>query len=135
MGVLHPRLAQRLDLPSQAVVMEVEVDSLLRHVKDVPEYHEIPRFPAVQMDLAVVVREEVEAADVERVIREAGGDLLRETRLFDLYRGDQLGEGEKSLAYNLVFQALDRTLRDEEAQELWREVVRSLEKRLGARLR
>ncbi|MBC7248582.1 MAG: phenylalanine--tRNA ligase subunit beta [Actinobacteria bacterium] len=135
MGVLHPRLAQRLDLPPQTVVMELEVDTLLRSVKDVPEYREIPRFPAVQMDLAVVVRDEVDSAEVERVIREAGGALLREVRLFDLYRGGQLREGEKSLAYNLVFQALDRTMRDEEAQGLWREIVRSLEERLGARLR
>lgn len=135
MGMLHPRVAHYLDIPPQTAVMEVDVEPLLRTVNPVPEYREIPRFPAVQLDLAVVVGEEVEAGDVEAVIREAGGELLREVRLFDLYRGEQLQPGEKSLAYNLVFHALDHTLRDEEAQVVWRKIVSSLGDRLGARLR
>lgn len=135
LGMLHPRVAQYLDIPSQTAVMEIDVEPLLRAVNPVPEYREIPRFPAVQLDLAVVVREEVDAGDVEAVIREAGGELLREVRLFDLYRGEQLQPGEKSLAYNLAFYALDRTLRDEEAQVVWRKIVKSLGDRLGARLR
>ncbi len=135
MGMVHPRVAQHLEIPAQTAVMEVDVEPLLQAVRAVPEYREIPRFPAVQMDLAVVVGDEVDAGAVEAVIREAGGELLREVRLFDLYRGEQLMQGEKSLAYNLVFYALDRTLRDEEAQDIWREIVRSLGERLGARLR
>lgn len=135
LGTLHPRIAEALDMKVELQVMELDVSVLAEAARTVPPYRDIPRFPAVQMDLAVVVREEVDAEEVERVIREAGGELLREMRLFDLYRGGQLGEGEKSLAYSLVFHAPDRTLRDEEARRVVEGIVRALGERLGARLR
>ncbi len=135
LGTLHPRVAEALDVPEGLEVMELDVSALVEAARTVPPYRDIPRFPAVQMDLAVVVREEIDAGEVERVIREAGGELLREARLFDLYRGEQLGEGEKSLAYSLVFHAPDRTLRDEEARTAVEDIVRALGEKLGARLR
>ncbi|WP_458011808.1 phenylalanine--tRNA ligase subunit beta [Candidatus Solincola sp.] len=135
LGTLHPRLVEALDIKNGVEVMELDVSTLVEAARTVPPYRDIPRFPSVQMDLAVVVREEVDAAEVEGVIREAGGELLREVRLFDLYRGGQLAEGEKSLAYALVFYALDRTLRDEEAHQVVERIVKALGERLGARLR
>jgi len=135
LGTLHPRVAEALDLPVGVEIMELDVSTLVKAAREVPPYREIPRFPAVQVDLAVVVREEVEAREVEGIIREVGGELLREVRLFDLYRGGQLAEGEKSLAYNLVFYALDRTLRDEEVRRSVEGIVRALGEKLGARLR
>jgi len=135
LGVIHPRVAEKADIPPGTAVMELEVDALVRAWKEIPEYREVPRYPSVTMDLAVVVREEVEAGRVEEVIRSAGGELLREVRLFDLYRGGQVGEGEKSLAFNLVFYALDRTLREEEAQAARDAIVQALRERVGARLR
>ncbi len=134
MGTLHPRVAENLDIPG-AEVMEVEVAALVEAAKDLPPFKEIPRFPSVQVDLALVVDEEVPAAEVERVIRSAGGDLLREVRLFDLYRGAQIGKGEKSLAYSLVFYSLERTLREDEVREIVEGVVGALAAELGARLR
>ena len=98
-------------------------------------YRDIPRHPSVQADLAVVVEEGTDAGLVEEVIREAGGELLREVRLFDLYRGEQIGEGRKSLAYSLSFYAMDRTLRDEEARSAYEAIVAALKDRLGATLR
>lgn len=135
LGTLHPRVLEALDIKGGVEVMELDVSALLEAACMVPPYRDIPRFPSVQVDLAVVVREEVDAAEVERVIRDAGGELLREVRLFDLYRGEQLGEEEKSLAYSLVFYALDRTLRDEEVRRGVDKIVEALGLRLGARLR
>jgi phenylalanyl-tRNA synthetase beta chain len=95
----------------------------------------IPAYPAVLEDLAVVVDEEVPAESVQGVIREAGGPMLRQVSLFDLYRGEQLAPGKKSLAYSVVYQADDRTLTDEEVAGFRQEIVRQLEQQLGAELR
>jgi phenylalanyl-tRNA synthetase beta chain len=86
-------------------------------------------------DLAFVVGEEVPAGEVETQLRAAGGPLLSQVRLFDVFRGEQIGEGRKSLAYSLVYQARDRTLTDEEIAELRSAIVARLENALGAKLR
>lgn len=133
-GMLHPRVGSEAEVPERIAVMEIRVESLLACRKE-PMYIDIPRFPAVQIDLAVVVREEIARREVEDVIKEAGGPLMREVRLFDLYRGDQVGEGDKSLAFNLTFYALDRTLKDEEVLALREDIVSALGEKLEARLR
>ena len=135
LGIIHPRVAEEAELPQSTAVMELDVGEVISAARGIVPYRDIPRFPSVQMDLAVVVGEQVDAREVEDVIDEAGGELLREVSLFDLYRGEQLGEGEKSLAYRLSFYALDRTLRDEEARSAYEDIVRALSSRLGARLR
>ena len=83
----------------------------------------------------MVVEEALPAEQVEAVIRQAGGSLVSEIRLFDLYRGEQIGPGRKSLAYALTYQASDRTLTDEEVAQVRGRIVRQLEEALGARLR
>jgi phenylalanyl-tRNA synthetase beta chain len=135
LGLIHPRVAREADLPENTGLMEIDVEGLIQASPELTMYREIPRYPSIQMDIAVVVREEADSREVETAIREAGGELLREVRLFDLYRGEQVGEGEKSLAYNLTFYAMDRTLRDEEARSACENIVSSLSERLGARLR
>ena len=77
-------------------------------------YRDVTSFPAVIQDIAVVVDEDVPAAEVERVVREAAGELLDRVELFDVYRGEQLGEGRKSLALRLEFRSPERTLTDED---------------------
>ncbi len=83
----------------------------------------------------MVVSETVSVAEVEGVVRQAGGDLIADVRLFDLYRGDQLGQGKKSLAYSIVYQAADRTLTDEDVAEVRQRIVKALEEDLSAKLR
>ena len=91
-------------------------------------------FPAVLQDIAVVVPEDVPAAEVEAAVRVGGGELLREARIFDVYRGEQVGEGERSLALRLRFQAPDRTLTDEDVAAL-RSAIEMRVAELGGRLR
>jgi len=95
----------------------------------------VPRFPPALQDIALVVDEEVSAAELGAVIRSAGGGLLAEARLFDVYRGQQLPPGKKSLAFSLVFQAMDRTLTDAEVEAEKGRIVEAAAQRLGARLR
>jgi phenylalanyl-tRNA synthetase beta chain len=86
-------------------------------------------------DLAVIVDESVPADVLEAAIRSAGGKAVTEVRLFDVYRGQQVGDGKKSLAYSLTYQAEDRTLTDDEAAKIRQRIIRKLEQELNARIR
>jgi phenylalanyl-tRNA synthetase beta chain len=135
LGLIHPRVAAETDLPENTAVLELDLEPLIEASLEISPYEEIPRYPSIQMDLAIVVDDNVEARQVEEVIRDVGGELLRDVRLFDLYRGEQLEASRKSLAYSLTFYALDRTLRDEEVRSAYEGIIKSLGERLGARLR
>jgi len=108
---------------------------LLQSVPERIVYEDVITFPAVHQDIAVAVGEDVEVGALVDVAREAGDPLLREARVFDVYRGDQVGEGRKSVALHLSFQSPERTLTDEEAAELRSRIVAALAERFGAELR
>ena len=116
-GEVHPLVCREWDLES-AVAFEVDLAALAgASPLGVEQYEDVISYPAVHEDIAVVVPEGVEAARVEAAVREGGGALLRSARIFDVYRGEQVGEGRKSLALRLEFRAPDRTLTDEEVAE------------------
>jgi phenylalanyl-tRNA synthetase beta chain len=95
----------------------------------------VPRFPPALQDIALVVDDAVSAAELAAAIRAAGGTLLADARLFDVYRGGQLAVGKKSVAFSLAFQAVDRTLTDAEVETEKARIVEAVSQRLGARLR
>ncbi|MGZ6339035.1 MAG: phenylalanine--tRNA ligase subunit beta, partial [Candidatus Limnocylindrales bacterium] len=133
---LHPEALAAVGLRAERVYLaELAIRGLEGGQVYVPRVQPIPRMPAVDRDLAVVVAEAMPAADVAGVIEAAGGVLLRDLRLFDVYRGAPLGTAEKSLAYRLVFQAGDRTLTEAEIEAAMDAVRSSLADRLGARPR
>ena len=136
LGELHPQVRAAFDLPEQpVVVMELDLDALLAGWGASHEMADISAQPAIYEDLALIVDEAVAAAQVEALIRQSGGKLLVDVRLFDLYRGGQVPAGKKSLAYALTFQAPDRTLTDEDTKKLRGKIVARLERELGATLR
>ncbi|MCG2767509.1 MAG: phenylalanine--tRNA ligase subunit beta, partial [Anaerolineae bacterium] len=136
MGELHPAVREEFDLPAQPVcALEFDLEALLAQVGAVRTMQPIPRFPSVSQDLAVVVDEDLPAQQVQEAIVEAGGKLLRQVELFDLYRGEQIPPGKKSLAYSLTYQAEDRTLTDDEVAKVQERIVRRLAEELGAELR
>ncbi len=136
LGELHPLVREAFELPDQPVlVAELDLDTLIPASDKLYGVRPVSTFPAIYQDIAVIVDEPVQADSVEATIRESGGDLLAGARLFDVYRGDQIGEGKKSLAYALTFQAPDRTLTDKEADKQRERIVRALEGKLGAKLR
>jgi phenylalanyl-tRNA synthetase beta chain len=92
-------------------------------------------YPAVRQDLAFAVPEELEAGELTDAVREAAGPDLRELEVFDVYRGDQVGEGKKSIALRVAFQSPERTLSDEDAAALRKQIVAELHRRFGAELR
>jgi phenylalanyl-tRNA synthetase beta chain len=137
LGQLHPMVQEAFDLPGEAPVLAAEIDfeALSRHIPASHRIGPVPRFPAVRQDIALVVDQNVPAGQVQAAILAAGGPLLADVRLFDVYQGEQIGPGKKSLAYALTFQAEDRTLTDQEVAKVQAKIVSRLEKELGARLR
>jgi phenylalanyl-tRNA synthetase beta chain len=132
-GELHPLVARAWDLDG-GTAFEIDFDLLAEIAPQVRPYAAVSTFPAVIQDIAVVVSEDVSAAEVEAAVRQGAGDLLERLSLFDVYRGEQLGEGNKSLALRLEFRAPDRTLTDEEVAERRAAVERELSE-IGGRLR
>jgi len=134
-GELHPRIAEALDAPSGVFVFTLSMDALTEAAQLVPHYQGLPRFPAVLRDLAVVVDESVTHDRLEAAIRAAGGGLVDAVVLFDVYRGKNIPEGRKSLAYAISFRADDRTLTDADAIAAHQRIVQALASELGAELR
>jgi phenylalanyl-tRNA synthetase beta chain len=136
MGELHPLVREAFDLPAQPVcALEFDLEPLLSQMNAARTMQAISRFPAVVQDVALVVGENLSAEEVRRAILDSGGQLLRDVRLFDLYRGEPIPPGKKSLAYSLAYQAEDRTLTDSEVAKVQARIVRHLARELGAELR
>jgi phenylalanyl-tRNA synthetase beta chain len=136
MGELHPLVRQAFDLPEQPIcALQFDLDRLLEVWGAPRTMVAISVHPPVYEDLAVVVDEEVPAVRVRDLIVQTGAPLVRSAVLFDIYQGEQVGAGRKSLAYRLTYQASDRTLTDREVAKLRTKIVRRLERELGATLR
>lgn len=134
-GELHPRVVKELHLPERTCAMEVELDVLEQAVDGALQAPRISTFPVATQDVALVVDSGVPSDAVENALREGAGDLLESLRLFDVFTGEQLGEGKKSLAYALRFRAPDRTLTVEEASAARDTAVALAAERTGAVLR
>ena len=136
LGEIHPQVRAAFDLAVSPVCLaELDLDRLLARMASSYPVHPVPRFPPVLEDVALVVEEAVPAAALSAAIRGAGGPLLADVRLFDVYRGEQLASGKKSLAFSLAFQAADRTLTDAEVEAEKRRIIEAVSRELGALLR
>ena len=139
MGELHPAVVRNFELRVErdqpVLAADIDLEALLPLVPDYYPYTAVPSYPPVREDLALVVDATVPASTVAAALRAAGGDLLREVVLFDVYEGSRLPPGRKSLAYHLTFQAADRTLTDKDVSKQRARILRQLEQQIGARLR
>ncbi|MFG2136762.1 phenylalanine--tRNA ligase subunit beta [Streptomyces sp. NPDC048650] len=134
-GELHPRVIKTLALPERTCAMEIELDRLERAGTGPLRAPRISSFPVATQDVALIVDDAVPAAAVETALRDGAGELLESLRLFDVFTGEQLGAGKKSLAYALRFRAEDRTLTAEEASAARDAAVAAAVERTGALLR
>ncbi|WP_395359755.1 phenylalanine--tRNA ligase subunit beta [Streptomyces sp. YH02] len=134
-GELHPRVVKAFGLPARSCAMEIDLDRLEKANEGPVKAPRISSFPVATQDVALVVASDVPAAEVEAALTEGAGELLESIRLFDVYTGDQLGEGTKSLAYALKFRAEDRTLTVDEATAARDAAVALASERTGAVLR
>jgi len=136
MGELHPLVKANYEMEEAPVyVAEIDLDPILEAGKILFDVEAVPTYPPVLEDLAVVVDEDVTAREVEAVLRKGGGEYLTKVQLFDIFRGEQVGKGKKSLAFNLTYIAPDRTLTDKEVTKLRNKIVYLLDEELDAKLR
>jgi phenylalanyl-tRNA synthetase beta chain len=129
-GELHPAVLQ-----GTWAAFELDLEELFAASHEPVTYEDVITYPAVRQDLAFAVPEELPAGDLVAAAREAAGPALREARVFDVYRGEQVGEGRKSVALRVAFQSPERTLSDEDAAALREQIVEALRERFGAELR
>ncbi len=134
-GEIHPDVADNFETPKRSYIGELDIEKLYKLTNVLKSYKGLPKYPEVDRDLAMVVDEEIIAYDIEQVIKNSGGDLLQKVTLFDVYRGEQVGENKKSMAYALSFRADDRTLTDEEVNKAVTEILSKLDSEIGAILR
>jgi phenylalanyl-tRNA synthetase beta chain len=130
LGELHPDL-----LDGTWGVLELDLEALLAASRDPIQYEDVITFPTVKQDLAFVVGEGVAAGDLIAAAQEAAGPELRELQVFDVYRGEQVGPGKKSIAFAAAFQSPERTLSDDDAAAMRERIVAALAERFGAELR
>ncbi|MGG1556657.1 phenylalanine--tRNA ligase subunit beta [Geobacillus thermoleovorans] len=133
-GQLHPAVQKEYDL-KETYVFELALAELLNAESEAIRYEPIPRFPSVVRDIALVVDENVEAGALKQAIEEAGKPLVKDVSLFDVYKGDRLPDGKKSLAFSLRYYDPERTLTDEEVAAVHERVLAAVEKQFGAVLR
>jgi len=135
-GELHPMVQEHYEFEALPVLAaELDADLLIALSRVEFEHQPLSNYPVMVEDIAVIVPEETPAAALEAAIRQAGGTLLVNVHLFDIYRGEKLGLGKKSMAYQLTYQAFDRTLTDKDAETIRNRIVRALEREFGAVLR
>tara|TARA_R110002095_G_scaffold2483_1_gene10197 strand:+ start:1419 stop:3791 length:2373 start_codon:yes stop_codon:yes gene_type:complete len=132
-GRLHPKICVDLDLPDNVYLFEFNIKRILKQKKT--HYKRISKFPSVKRDVSIVIDEKILLEDVLRCARNAGTDLLTNLELFDVYQGEGIEKGKKSLALGLTFQATSSTLKDEEVEAIMEKVVDGLNNNFGAKLR
>ena len=136
LGEVDGIVAARFDLPAQPIcLLEMDLEELLAQVQPVRHLQPLPRFPSVSQDMSLIVDEEVSAQKVAELMRRAGGGLLVGVNLFDLYRGDPIPAGKKSLAYTLTYRHEQRTLTDREVAKVHSRIASQVGRELGAKLR
>lgn len=134
-GKVHPKVCENFECPENTYLAFVELEPVIEAAILIPTYKELPKFPAVARDLAIVVDKEVPANDVEKVILQRGGKVLEELVLFDYYDGPQVPKGKKSLAYSLSFRDNERTLTDEDVNKVMNKILNGLNTILSAEIR
>jgi phenylalanyl-tRNA synthetase beta chain len=134
-GEVHPLVVQAYDLKAPVVAAELDLEAILAASSSVQMFRDLMAFPIVEQDFALVVDAAIPAAAVIDSLRAGGGELLEDIRVFDLYEGAQVAAGKKSLALRLSFRAPDRTLSEDEVNELRRAMLEKVKDELGAELR
>lgn len=135
LGEIHPEVLENYAITKRVYVAEVNLTKLVKYAKTNKTYKEVPKFPAVERDIALIVEEQVEVGQIEKVILKKAKKLLESIQLFDIYRSEKLGKDKKSVAYSLLFRDKNKTLNDTEVNNIMEEIVEALEKTLGAELR
>ena len=134
-GEIHPEVLENYDIEKRIYLAEINITKLTKYSRANKKYEEIAKFPAIERDLAIIVDEKIEAGQIEKLIIKKAKKVLEEVKIFDIYRSEKFGTDKKSIAYALKFRDKNRTLNDEEIDEIMKNIVDELQKIFGAELR
>ena len=135
LGEMHPDVAQNYGMDNRVYIAEIDLYTLYEACKLERKYKVLPKFPGVSRDIAMLVQDEITVGEIENIIGRAGKELLESVKLFDVYKGKQVEEGLKSVAYSLVYRHDSKTLTDEEVNKVHDKIVKALTEKLKAVLR
>ncbi|MGN0595451.1 MAG: phenylalanine--tRNA ligase subunit beta [Hominimerdicola sp.] len=133
-GELHPRVLKNYGIEARAYAGKINIPELMEKTSDVKTYKPLPKFPATTRDLSLVCDDEIPVAQLEKVIKKAVGSILEKVTLFDVYKGEQIEKGKKSVSYSISMRSHDGTLTDEQADKAMKKTLEAL-KEIGAELR
>lgn len=134
-GELHPDVLENYDLNQRVYVAEIDIDLVFENLNNSKVYNPLPKYPATTRDIALLVRDEVFVKQIEDIIKANGSDILESYQLFDVYKGAQIEEGHKSIAYSITYRSKDKTLTDEDVAKVHDKIVSELSEKLNANLR
>lgn len=134
-GTIHPVISKEYGMDSEVLTAEINVNALFSNRDSIKLYSPLPKYPASTRDIAVLCDDKIPVASLEKTIKKAVGDILECVSLFDVYKGNQIPQGKKSVAYSMILRVSDRTLTDEECDKAMKKAVSALEQEFGAVLR
>lgn len=135
LGEVHPDICDNYGIEEPCYIAEINMDVLLHCENTEKKYKPLPKFPAVIRDIALIVDDDILVQDIEDIIKKQGGNMLEKVKLFDIYKGKQIPQGKKSIAYSIVYRLENKTLTDKEVEKVHDKILRALEYKLGAQLR
>lgn len=134
-GEIHPDVSENYGIEERCYIAQLNLDVLLKHSNVERKYKALPKFPAVTRDIAILVDSSILVQEIEETITKQGGSILESAKLFDVYEGEQIPQGKKSIAYSLIYRGKNKTLTDKEVNKVHDKIVRALEFKIGAELR
>ena len=134
-GEVHPEVLQNYDISKRVYLAEINVTKLTKYARKRKKYVEVPKYPAVERDIAIIIDEDIEVGKIEKIITKKAKKILESMKLFDIFRNEKIGENKKSVAYSLSFRDKNKTLSDEEVNQTMDSIIKELEKELKAELR
>lgn len=134
-GEVHPNVLENYGIESRVYVAELDLATIFEAAKLERKYKALPKFPAISRDIALLVKDEVAVGEIEKVILRAGKELIESIKLFDVYKGKQIPDGTKSVAYSITYRSPEKTLKDTEVNEVHQRVVKVIQEKFEAQIR
>ena len=135
MGEVRQEIAKKFDIKKKVYLAEIAVEGLLKEANLRKRFVALPRYPSIKRDISLLLDDAVASRDIFSVIKDIGGGLVKSVGVFDLYRGQQIQDGKKSLAYRVEYRADEKTLKDEDVTEIHKNIQDALVQKLGAFIR
>ncbi|KPU42119.1 phenylalanine--tRNA ligase beta subunit [Oxobacter pfennigii] len=134
-GEIHPDIQERYDIPVSVYICELDYDMILANCELERKFKSLPKYPAVERDMALLIPDEVMVGQIEEIVKAKGGELVESIKLFDVYKGKQIPENKKSVAYSITYRSENKTLTDDEVNKVHDQIIKTIEQKLGGQLR